>query len=380
MVNLQLFTDSNLKNKKLSLTFQSIDTFLPFEQKPFLVAGPCSAETEEQVLAIAAKLQPIKPHLFRAGIWKPRTRPGAFEGIGKVGLQWLQKVKTQFGYKTTVEVASAQHVEECLKHDIDVLWIGARSTVNPFTVQEIADALRGKDIPVMIKNPVNPDLNLWVGAIERIYNSGVKKIIAIHRGFSSFDKSKYRNEPMWEIPIELKRIFPDLFIICDPSHITGKRENIPAVAQKAMDLNFDGLMVETHFDPDNAWSDQAQQVTPVQLGEILAQLIIRNISSDDAIFNNSLEELRGIIDRVDRDLVNILRERMNISEQIGLLKKENNITILQPERWSEIFNSRQELAQQLQLNPEIIYQIFQLIHAESIRRQTEVMNKAIIKV
>ena len=247
-------------------------------------------------------------------------------------------------------------------------------------MQEIADVLKGVDIPVMIKNPVNPDLNLWVGAIERIYNSGVKKIIAIHRGFSSFDKSKYRNEPMWEIPIELKRIFPDLFIICDPSHITGKRENIPAVAQKAMDLNFDGLMVETHFDPDNAWSDQAQQVTPVQLGEILAQLIIRNISSDDAIFNNSLEELRGIIDRVDRDLVNILRERMNISEQIGLLKKENNITILQPERWAEIFNSRQELAQQLQLNPEIIYQIFQLIHAESIRRQTEVMNKAIIKV
>jgi len=364
----------------LSLTFQPIDSFLPFKQKPFLVSGPCSAESEAQVLDIAGQLQPLSPQLFRAGIWKPRTRPGAFEGVGKIGLAWMQKVKEQYGYKTTVEVATAQHVEECLKHDIDVLWIGARSTVNPFTVQEIADALKGVDIPVMIKNPENPDLNLWVGDIERIYNSGVKKIIAIHRGFSSFDKSKYRNEPMWEIPIELKRIFPDLFIICDPSHITGKRENIPAVAQKAMDLNFDGLMVETHFDPDNAWSDQAQQVTPVQLGEILAQLIIRNISSDDAIFNNSLEELRGIIDRVDRDLVNILRERMNISEQIGLLKKENNITILQPERWAEIFNSRQELAQQLQLNPEIIYQIFQLIHAESIRRQTEVMNKAIIKV
>lgn len=375
-----MFTDSKRKKKILSLTFQPIDSFLPFEKKPFLVSGPCSAESEAQVLEIAKQLQPLNPQLFRAGIWKPRTRPGAFEGIGKVGLTWMQKVKEQYGYKTAVEVATAQHVEDCLKHDINVLWIGARSTVNPFTVQEIADALKGVDIPVMIKNPVNPDLNLWVGAIERIYNSGVKKIIAIHRGFSSFNKSKYRNEPMWEIPIELKRIFPDLFIICDPSHITGKRENIPAVAQKAMDLNFDGLMLESHYDPDNAWSDQAQQVTPIQLSEILAQLIIRNISSDDANFNNSLEELRGIIDRVDRDLVNILRERMNISEQIGLLKKENNITILQPERWAEIFNSRQELAQQLQLNPEIIYQIFQLIHAESIRRQTEVMNKAIKKV
>lgn len=359
----------------MSLTFQLVPNFLPYKQKPFIIAGPCSAETEAQVLEVAKQLQPLQPQLFRAGIWKPRTRPGAFEGVGKTGLQWLQQVKQQFGYKTTVEVATAQHVEECLKYDIDVLWIGARSTVNPFTVQEIADALKGVDIPVMIKNPVNPDLNLWVGAIERIYYAGIQKIIAIHRGFSAFDKSKYRNEPMWEIPIELKRIFPELFLICDPSHITGKRENIAAVAQKAMDLNFDGLMVETHFDPDNAWSDKEQQITPQRLKKIIDQLIIRETTSDDVFFNKTLEELREIIDKIDDELVKTLRERMNIVEQIGLLKKENNITILQPERWAEIFNTRQDLAKQLQLNPETVYHIFQLIHKESIRRQTEVMNK-----
>lgn len=359
----------------MSLTFQAVNNFLPYKKKPFLVAGPCSAETEAQVLEVAKQLQPLQPQLFRAGIWKPRTRPGAFEGVGKIGLQWLQQVKENFGFKTTVEVATAQHVEECLKHDIDVLWIGARSTVNPFTVQEIADALKGVDIPVMIKNPVNPDLNLWVGAIERIYNAGINKIIAIHRGFSAFDRSKYRNEPMWEIPIELKRIFPELFLICDPSHITGKRENILPVVQKAMDLNFDGLMVETHFDPDNAWSDKEQQITPFRLKEIIDQLIIRETTSDDVFFNKTLEELREIIDKIDYELVKTLRERMNIVEQIGLLKKENNITILQPERWAEIFNSRQDLAKQLQLNPETVYHIFQLIHKESIRRQTEVMNK-----
>jgi chorismate mutase len=379
MVNLQLFTRLKQKRNSLSLIFQPINTFLPHKKKPFLIAGPCSAETEAQVLTIAQQLQPLQPQLFRAGIWKPRTRPGAFEGVGKTGLQWLQQVKKQFGYKTTVEVATAQHVEECLKHNIDVLWIGARSTVNPFTVQEIADALKGVDIPVMIKNPVNPDLNLWVGAIERIYNSDIKKIIAVHRGFSAFNKSQYRNEPMWEIPIELKRIFPELFIICDPSHITGRREIIPAVAQKAMDLNFDGLMIETHYDPDNAWSDQAQQVTPLRLKEIIDQLIIRETTSSDIFFNKTLEELREIIDKIDDDLVKTLRERMNIVEQIGLLKKENNITILQPERWAAIFNSRQDLANQLQLNPETIYQIFQLIHKESIRRQTEVINKETAK-
>jgi chorismate mutase len=356
----------------LNLTFKHIPEIIPFEKKPFLIAGPCSAETEEQVLTIAERLIPLKPQLFRSGIWKPRTRPGAFEGVGKIGLEWLQKVKKQFGYKTTVEVATAEHVEWCLKYNIDVLWIGARSTVNPFTVQEISDALKGTDITVMVKNPMTPDLNLWIGAIERVYNAGIQK--AIHRGFSSYDKNKYRNEPMWEIPIELKRIFPDLFMICDPSHITGKRNMILPVSQKAMDLNFDGLMIETHHNPESAWSDRDQQMTPEMLTEIINKLIIREKTTDDALFNSNLEELRTMIDRIDNDLVNSLRERMNIVEQIGFLKKENNITILQQERWAEIFNSRQDWAKELNLKPELVYQIFQHIHAESIRKQTEVMN------
>lgn len=342
------------------------------------MAGPCSAETEEQVLEVAAQLKSIQPQLFRAGIWKPRTRPGAFEGIGEKGLKWLQEVKKQYGFKTTVEVATTEHVEACLKHDIDVLWIGARSTVNPFTVQEIADALQGVDIPIMIKNPVNPDLNLWIGAIERIYNSGIKKVIVIHRGFSSYNKTQYRNDPMWEIPIELKRIFPDLFLICDPSHITGNRNLISKVSQKAMDLNFDGLMIETHYDPDNAWSDKAQQVTPKNLVEILTQLIVREKNSDNVLFNKTLEELRENIDQIDKDLVNILQERMHLVSQIGALKKENNITILQPERWADIFTTRQDWAKELNLTPEMVYQIFQLLHKESIRKQTEVMNTNIV--
>jgi chorismate mutase len=358
----------------LNLQFAPISAFIPFEKKPFLIAGPCSAETEEQVLRVAEELLPVQPQLFRSGIWKPRTRPGAFEGVGSVGLKWLQQVKKQFGYKTTVEVATAEHVDDCLKHNIDVLWIGARSTVNPFTVQEIADALKGVDIAVIIKNPVNPDLNLWIGAIERVYNSGIKKIIAVHRGFSSYEKNKYRNTPMWEIPIELKRIFPSLFLLCDPSHITGKRDNIPMVSQKAMDLNFDGLMLETHFNPDEAWSDKEQQLTPASLKILLDNLVIRETSTDNPFFNKTLEELREAIDSIDHDLVAILKERMKIVEQMGLLKKENNITILQPERWAEIFSTRQEWARELNLTPEMIYQIFLLIHTESIRKQTEVMN------
>lgn len=358
--------------------FIPVKEYLPFNKKPFLVAGPCSAETEEQVLQIAEQLKPIQPQLFRAGIWKPRTRPGAFEGVGEIGLKWLQEVKKQYGFKTTVEVATTEHVEACLKHNIDVLWVGARSTVNPFTVQEIADALKGVDIPVMIKNPINPDLNLWIGAIERIYNSGINKVIAIHRGFSSYNKTQYRNDPMWEIPIELKRIFPDLFLICDPSHITGKRSLIYMVSQKAMDLNFDGLMIETHYDPDNAWSDKAQQVTPENLIEILAQLIIREKNSDNILFNKTLEELRENIDQIDKDLVHILHDRMRLVSQIGALKKENNITILQPERWADIFTTRQDWAKELNLTPEMVYQIFQLLHKESIRKQTEVMNTNIV--
>lgn len=354
--------------------FASISDIIPFERRPFLVAGPCSAETRDQLFQIAAALLPIRPHLFRAGIWKPRTRPGAFEGVGSIGLKWLQEIKDYFGFRIAVEVATAEHVEACLKHHIDVLWIGARSTVNPFTVQEIADALQGIDIPVMIKNPVNPDIHLWIGAIERVYQSGIQKIIAVHRGFSTYDKNKYRNIPMWEIPIELKRIFPDLFLICDPSHITGKRENIAAVAQKAMDLNFDGLMLEIHHNPDQAWSDKEQQITPDTLSQLLSQLIVRETTSDNPLFNQSLEELRYTIDRLDYELIALLKERMNIVEQMGLLKKENNITILQPERWAEIFSTRQEWARKMNLSAEMIYEMFKLIHTESIRKQTEVMN------
>lgn len=363
----------------MSVSFIPVADFLPYDKKPFLIAGPCSAETEQQVMATALALKPYNPQLFRAGIWKPRTRPGAFEGVGETALKWLQNVQREVGLKAIVEVATAKHIELCLKHEIHALWIGARSTVNPFTVQEIADALKGVDIPIVIKNPVNPDLNLWVGAIERIYNAGIKKIIAVHRGFSSYDQSKYRNEPTWEIPIELKRIFPHLFLLCDPSHITGNSQKIAAVAQKALDLNFDGLMIETHIDPNKAWSDKAQQITPEELGKLLLQLIIRQTVTTDILFNLQLENLRTVIDSFDKDLIQILMKRMRVSAEIGQLKSENNITILQAERWAEIFHTRKEIAQQINVNPELVYEIFKLIHRESIKIQNEVMKSAPIK-
>lgn len=348
---------------------------MPGKRRPVLISGPCSAETEEQVLAVAEKLVPVQPNLFRAGIWKPRTRPGAFEGIGKIGLKWLEEVKVQYGFATTVEVAKAKHVELCLKHHVDVLWVGARSTVNPFTVQEIADALQGVDIPVMIKNPINPDLNLWLGAIERLQNAGITKLAAIHRGFSSFEKNKYRNKPMWEIPIELKRLSPGLPIFCDPSHISGDRRWLHEVSQKAYDLNFDGLMLETHIDPDNAWSDKEQQLTPEALAQMLDELVVRDVVSNDPLFNQSLEQLRVVIDQLDEDLIKTLRERMKVVEDIGQLKGEQNITILQPERWAQIFQSRAEWGQNNLLSEELILKIFQAIHQESIRKQTELMNR-----
>lgn len=360
------------------MQFVSVSDFLPFEKKPFLIAGPCSAESEQQVMATAMALLPYRPQLFRAGIWKPRTRPGAFEGLGEKALPWLEKMKQATGLKTTVEVAHAKHIELCLKHQIDVLWIGARSTVNPFTVQEIADALKGTDIPIMIKNPVNPDLNLWVGAIERIYNSGIKKIIAVHRGFSSYEQSEYRNNPTWEIPIELKRIFPDIFMLCDPSHISGNSKKIAGIAQKALDLNFDGLMIETHIQPDKAWSDKEQQLSPDELGILLQQLVVRQPGSNDIMFNHQLENMRAVIDELDKDLIQNLMKRMRVSAQIGQLKSENNITILQSERWAEIFQTRKELARQIHLNPELVYEIFKLIHRESIRIQNKVMKSASI--
>ncbi|MDX2003625.1 MAG: bifunctional 3-deoxy-7-phosphoheptulonate synthase/chorismate mutase type II [Chitinophagales bacterium] len=354
---------------------EPLENWLPHPAKPILISGPCSAESEQQVLEIARQLAPLQPSLFRAGIWKPRTRPGAFEGIGEVGLPWLQQVKKAYGLSTTVEVATAHHVELCLAHGIDTLWIGARSTVNPFTVQEIADALKGVDIPVMVKNPVNPDLNLWIGAIERMQHAGITKLAAIHRGFSSYEKTKYRNKPMWEIPIELRRLMPSLPIFCDPSHITGKRALLKEVSQKAYDLSFDGLMIESHTDPDHALSDNEQQITPANLRLLLAELVVRNQGTDDPEFNTSLEQLRAIIDRQDEELVKKLRERMEIVEKIGHLKKEKNITILQPERWAEVFATRTDWADNLGLSKEFVLKIFQLVHQESIRKQTQVMNE-----
>jgi len=341
---------------------------------PFIIAGPCAAETREQVWNTAEKIKPLGVHLFRSGIWKPRTRPDSFAGVGEEGLKWLSEIKKYFNLPVTVEVANREHTELALKYGIDVLWIGARTTVNPFLVQEIADTLKGVDVPVMIKNPIHPDLDLWIGAIERIYNAGLRDIIAIHRGFFTSEKTKYRNKPSWEIPIELRRRLPELPIITDASHICGKRDLLQGVSQKALDLGFDGLMLETHITPDKAWSDAEQQVTPDGLKKILQQLIIRQTSSNDPLFRASLEELRTSIDKLDEELITIIAERMQYAEKIGLFKKENNITIFQPERWNEIVETRTLSAKDKNLSPDIIAKIFELIHKESIRKQTEIMN------
>lgn len=350
---------------------------------PIIVAGPCSAESEEQVLAVAKSLSEIKVFdnkpravdIFRAGIWKPRTRPNSFEGVGDAGLKWLTKVKSLYNFPVAVEAATPRHIELCLKNKIDVLWIGARTTVNPFLVQEIAEALNGVDIPVMIKNPINPDIELWIGAIERIYNIGIKKIIAVHRGFSSFEKSIYRNKPNWEIPIELKRRFPNLPLICDPSHICGNTENIPSICQKAIDMSFDGLMVEVHPNPEEALSDKAQQVTPEDFENLLNKLILRKPTTDDILVLNTLEKLREHIDKIDFNLLELLAKRMSVVEKIGQFKKENNITILQPERWNEIVLTRTGDGETKELSRKLVLKIFELIHDESIRKQTEIMNK-----
>lgn len=341
-----------------------------------LIAGPCGAETEAQVLQTARELAEIKKiKVFRAGIWKPRTRPNSFEGVGEEGLLWLKKVQA-LGLKTTVEVANAQHTELALKHGVDILWIGARTTVNPFSVQEIADVLKGVDIPVMVKNPVHADLQLWIGAIERVANSGIDKLVAVHRGFHYFGKSKYRNKPMWEIPIELKTIFPQLPIICDPSHISGRRDLIQPVAQKALDLGMGGLMIESHINPDAALSDAQQQLTPGALKELLDKLVCRRSSTDDVLFTDKLSQLRNAIDEIDDELINILKKRMTVIEQIGQYKKEHHITIFQLERWQEILKTREQWADKMGMSKNYIDKICQLLHEESIRVQTEVMNKS----
>lgn len=341
---------------------------------PFAIAGPCSAETEEQLYTTCKGIKEVGVTMLRAGIWKPRTRPGTFEGIGEEGLKWLKSVKTELEMPAATEVATAKHVELALKYDIDVLWIGARSTVNPFTVQEIADALQGVDIPVMIKNPINPDLALWEGAIERIYNAGIRQIAAIHRGFSSFEKTKYRNVPMWNLAIALKSNLPSVPLICDPSHIGGKRDLILPVSQKAMDLNYDGLMIETHYNPDQAWSDKEQQVTPARLAEILHAIKIRQVISENQEFNSILEMMRQQIDRADQELLEVLANRERLVEKLGEYKKQNNVTVFQADRWLEIFKTRAEWGGKLQLDQEFVGKIFKLIHDESIRLQTKIMN------
>jgi chorismate mutase len=339
-----------------------------------VISGPCSAESPEQVMETVKQVADHDVHIIRAGIWKPRTRPNSFEGVGTVGLKWLKEAGKAVDKPVCVEVANVKHVYEALRNGIDILWIGARTTVNPFAVQEIADALEGVDIPVMVKNPVNPDLPLWLGAIERLQRVGIQKIAAIHRGFSIHGKHRYRNKPQWEIPIELRRLHPEIPIINDPSHICGRRDLLQTVAQKALDLNFDGLMIESHITPEKALSDARQQVTPSRLGEILNELVHRDPSSDDPKVVHHLEILREQIDDIDRQLIQTLGERMQISRNIGTYKKDNNITILQRTRWDELIADRLELAHEVGLSEDIMQEILQMIHKESIRHQTNVMN------
>jgi chorismate mutase len=361
---------------KLNLNIQPLNTWINGGSEPLLIAGPCSAETEDQLVATAHLLKNTgKVAALRAGIWKPRTRPGEFEGIGSIGLEWLKRAKAETGMPTAVEVATAKHVEEALAAGVDILWVGARSTANPFTVQEIADALKGVDVPVMVKNPVNPDISLWIGALERINNAGITKLAAIHRGFSSYEKSAFRNEPMWDIAIHLKTLAPHLPIICDPSHITGNRDLIGYVSQKALDLDMQGLMIESHIDPSVAWTDAKQQVTPAALAELVDRLVLRKPEAGDAIVKDKLHELRGTIDKIDDLLIQKIAERMKIAEEIGTYKRDNNITILQVNRWDEILKKAISYGKALKLSEEFTEKFLELVHNESIRRQTEIMNK-----
>jgi len=343
--------------------------------RPLIISGPCSAETEEQTLATAKQIAATgKVHALRAGIWKPRTRPGQYEGAGEEGLAWLVKAKQETGLPITTEVATAAHVEACLKAGVDILWVGARTTVNPFSVQEIADALRGVDIPVMVKNPVNPDLELWIGALERLNRAGIRKMAAIHRGFSSFEKGPFRNAPMWDLAIELKTRVPELEMICDPSHIAGNRELIAMISQKALDLDMSGLMIESHINPDGAWSDAKQQVTPAALGRIIDGLVVRTVSSDNKTFKDTLSILREQIDQIDDEIMHKMAARMKISEKIGQYKKDNNVTILQVNRWEEIVQTRVGMGKAMGLDEGFTRDLLRLIHHESIQVQTKVMN------
>ena len=342
---------------------------------PLVIAGPCSAETESQVMQIAHDLKDTDVNYYRAGIWKPRTRPGNFEGVGAIGLKWLQRVKEETGMKTATEVANRAHVDLALEHDIDLLWIGARSTVSPFIVQEIADALEGTDKIVLVKNPVNPDLSLWIGAVERLHNANIEKLGVIHRGFSSYKKTMYRNLPEWQITIDLQSKFPDLPIINDPSHISGRRDLIFDVSQTALDLNFDGLMIETHCDPDNAWSDAAQQVTPERLIEIFKTLKVRKPGDDEAEFHAALNQLRSQIDLLDSSLLDTMGDRMKVAKSIGQLKKDRNVAVLQSNRWNEILGRMILEGEQRGLSEEFVLKLFKSIHQESFRHQEKIMKQ-----
>jgi chorismate mutase len=357
------------------LDIRPLISWLGIAEKPLVISGPCSAETEEQLLSTAHALAHVKQvRLFRAGIWKPRTRPYAFEGVGEVGLKWLQRVKQETGLFTTVEVATPQHVELALKYNIDVLWIGARTVVNPFSIQEVAEALQGIPNPVMVKNPISPDLKLWIGALERLNRAGIKQLAAIHRGFFSFNKTPYRNAPMWELPIELRRIFPSLPIVVDPSHICGRADLLQGIAQKALDLNMDGLMIESHISPSTALSDADQQITPERLKTLLDSLTVRQEKGSSS-FENLLEELRSEIDKIDSELLEILSRRMQIVTEIGKTKKDSNIMILQIERWRTIINKRLADGTKRGLSAEFLKSLLELVHGESIRIQNNIMNE-----
>jgi len=346
-----------------------------WNKRPLIISGPCSAETEEQVIATATRLAATgKVDMLRAGIWKPRTRPGSFEGVGTKGLPWLQKAKALTGLPVCVEVATGKQVEDALHFGVDVLWIGARTTVNPFSVQDVADALRGADVPVLIKNPINPDLELWIGALERVGKAGIKNIGLIHRGFSSYGNTEYRNAPMWHLAIEMKRRYPDMLMINDPSHICGNRHMLLDVAQKAIDLDYDGLIIESHIDPDNAWSDAKQQITPEVLGEMIGSIHWRREDVASEEYHAALEKLRQQINHLDDELMQIIGQRMKVAEKIGTYKKENNITILQTNRWNSILERAFAKGEKLGLSKEFITKYFDAVHMESINHQNKIMN------
>ena len=358
------------KLKDLNKNLLDISTWLRFDRIPWVIAGPCSAESEQQVILTARELaKSPNVKVFRAGLWKPRTRPDSFEGVGKIGLAWLKNVKAETSLLTTTEVANAKHIELCLENNVDILWIGARTTVNPFIVQEIANALKGVDIPILVKNPINAELGLWLGAIERLYHAGIKKLAAIHRGFSTYIEMDYRNRPNWQIPIELKRLLPNLPLICDPSHIAGNRDLIEPISQMALDFGIKGLMIETHINPDEALSDSKQQITPQVLIELLERLRARDTAVADKQLKRRIARLRAAITQVDSRIIQDLAERMKWVEEIGKLKQQHHISVLQLNRWETLLEDHIAKAQQTGLDGEFIKAIFELIHAQAVKKQ-----------